>query len=211
MTDPGLYMIMTRPRIGYRAFMELCVSMELPLVQLRDKSLSDGELLALSRELVAIRKGSNTRLIINDRVDIALLSGADGVHLGRDDIPASELEKLGFDRSRMILGLSSHSPAQAAEAWEQKPDYIGFGPVHPTPTKAIPDPAVGLEPIGEIVSQSPCPVILIGGLFPDNLDSVLRQGARNLCLVRYFNESENPRPRIEGVLDQIRRRTHDAV
>lgn len=211
MTDPGLYMIMTSPRIGYHAFMELCVSMELPLVQLRDKELSDGELLKLCKELAEIRKGSSTRLILNDRPDIALLSGVDGVHLGRDDLPPSELEKMGFDRESMILGLSSHSLVQAKEAWEQKPDYIGFGPVYPTPTKAKPDPAVGLDLIDDIVSQSPCPVILIGGLFPDNLDAVLRKGARNLCLVRHFNESEDPRPRIESVLEQIQRRSNDSV
>jgi len=199
MNDPGLYMIMTRPALGYRAFMELCVREEMPVVQLRDKELSDRELLTLARELAAIRKGSQTRLIINDRPDIAFLSGACGLHLGQDDCPIDEVRQWGNSQKKMLYGLSSHSLTQAEEAWSRSPDYIGFGPVYPTPAKAKPDPAVGLKDITQIVNRSPCPVILIGGLFPENIEGVLEQGARNICLVRYFNDTKDPLPRIRDI------------
>lgn len=210
MNNPGLYVIMTEPRIGYRAFMEMCVEEGLPIVQLRDKKLSDRELLALARELAEIRAGTGTKLVINDRIDIALLSGADGVHLGQDDIPvrdAARLQAAQLPPHRYVTGLSTHSVAQAREAISLKPDYIGFGPVFPTPTKAKPDPAVGLESLLEVTAFAPCPVICIGGIFPENVAEVLDAGAKNVCMVRYFCDCDSPRSRIAEIRKLVREKT----
>jgi thiamine-phosphate pyrophosphorylase len=185
--------------------MEICVEEKLPIVQLRDKNLADADLLAIARELSAIRAGSDTKLIINDRTDIALLAGADGVHLGQDDLQMVDSMRLWPDSH--LCGLSTHSPDQAAEALARKPDYIGFGPVFPTPTKAKPDPVVGLDHLREITERASCPVICIGGIFPDNVEAILEAGAKNICMVRYFCESEAPRSRIAEMRDLIRERT----
>jgi thiamine-phosphate pyrophosphorylase len=197
MKDPGVYAIMTEPKIGYRAFMEICVQEKLPVVQLRDKNLPDGDLLDLARELSAIRAGSGTKLIINDRADIAYLAGADGVHLGQDDLRMSDASRLW--PARHISGLSTHSISQVSAALAQKPDYIGFGPVFPTPTKAKADPAVGIAALREVIEAAPCPVICIGGIDSGNVESVLEAGARNVCMVRYFCDCASPRSRITEI------------
>lgn len=204
MKDFGLYVIMTDPAVGYEKFLEVCVEERMPYVQLRDKSMSDGELLATAKRLADIVRATETRLIINDRPDIALLSGAHGYHLGRGDLPLAEARRLASTGTTMIAGLSSHSPAQAEDAVMQKPDYIGFGPVYPTPTKAIPDPAVGLSQIGTVVAGSSVPVVVLGGLFPEHIQQVIDAGARNVCCVRYLNEAEHPGERIREINRMMR-------
>ncbi len=202
--DRELYMIMTHPRVGYRKFLEICVENQLPLVQLRDKSMSGRELCETVSTLTEIIRGSSTRLIVNDRPDIALMCGASGFHLGQDDLPL-DLVREKFPESRnLVAGISTHSIEQAERAWAINPDYIGFGPVFPTTAKAVPDPAVGLESVSLIAERSPCPVVFIGGLFPENIADLIHAGARNVCMVRYMNEADDPARRIEEIRRMLR-------
>ena len=205
MTDFGLYFIITKPHLPYRVLAEICVDRGIRMLQLREKDLADRDILKAAEEILSVTAGTETKLIINDRADLGRLSGADGIHLGQDDISLEQgaLILPGEDR---IRGLSTHSPAQARNAWGKQPDYIGFGPIFPTPTKKNPDPAVGTDALGTIVKESPVPVVAIGGLFPENLSSVIQAGARNICLVRHFMEclrEEELLKRIESVQKQL--------
>ena len=192
--DFGLYVIITRPVLPYERIAEICAEEGVRMLQLREKHLPDREMLAVCRRLAAVTRGSDTKLIVDDRADIALLGGADGVHLGQTDLTLEEARCIvGPGR---IIGLSTHSLAQAREAIAQSPDYIGFGPVYPTPTKAIPDPTVGTQLLREAVALSPVPVVAIGGIDAGNLHTVTAAGARNLCCVRYLMESPDLRDRI---------------
>ncbi len=185
--DFGLCMIITKPKLPYKDVAEVCVKCGVKYLQLREKHLSDREILAVAKEVTAITKGSETKFVINDRADLALLAEADMLHLGQGDITMSDARKIVGD---MPIGLSTHSLEQAAEAIAQEPAYIGFGPVYPTTTKAIADPTVGTELLGEVLKSAPIPVIAIGGIFPENVESVTSVGARNFCLVRHLMESE---------------------
>lgn len=185
-------MILTRPEVGHAAAAEVAVKRGIKMLQLREKNWDDRELVRVAREVRAVTRGTDTRFIINDRPDIALLCGADGVHVGQDDLSVEDIRGVLGDEP--IVGLSTHSVEQATEAQKLVRDrggvdYIGFGPVYATTTKAIPDPVVGTELLKTVLGFSKVPVVAIGGLFPENLDTVLSAGAKNPCMVRYFMES----------------------
>ncbi len=199
MRDVGLYAIMTAPRAGHRAFAEACVECDVRILQLREKDLPDHELIAIAREIRSITRDTETMFVINDRPDIATLCNADGLHLGQSDMDIDDARKL-FGG---IIGLSTHSISQAEEALKRNPDYIGFGPVFPTPTKAIPDPAVGTDNLRKAMLLASVPVIAIGGIFPENLPEVLGAGAHNIAVVRHLMEVDDPRDRIRQLQDMI--------
>lgn len=191
MDNFGLYVILTRPAIGHVAAAEIAVTCGVRMLQLREKDLPDGELLRIAREVRDVTRGTETRFIVNDRPDIAVLCDADGVHVGQGDLPVAEVRRIVGNGK--IVGLSTHSIVQATEA-QSVPgvDYIGFGPVYPTTTKAVPDPVVGPALLTEVVAFSRLPVVAIGGIFPENIATVIAAGAKNLCLVRWFMEPPDP-------------------
>lgn len=203
MEDFGLYVILTRPGVGHAAAAEVAVRCGVRMLQLREKEMADGELLRVAREVREVTRGTQTRFIVNDRPDIAVLAEADGVHVGQEDLPVGEVRRLvGEGR---IVGLSTHSIAQARAAQSLKGvDYIGFGPVYPTTTKAVPDPVVGTALLGEVMGFSRLPVVAIGGIFPENLSAVREAGARNLCLVRYLMEPTEL-AEMERRIEEVRR------
>lgn len=191
MDNFGLYVILTRPAIGHVAAAEIAVRQGVRMLQLREKLLPDGELLRIAREVRAVTRGTGTRFVVNDRPDIAVLCDADGVHVGQGDLPVAEVRRIVGEG--MIVGLSTHSVAQATAAQSlMGVDYIGFGPVYPTTTKAVPDPVVGIVLLKEVLGFSQLPVVAIGGIFPENIATVLAAGAKNPCLVRYFMEPPDP-------------------
>ncbi|MEG2479327.1 MAG: thiamine phosphate synthase [Mucinivorans sp.] len=187
MRNFGLYGIITQPLLPFTRVAEVMVECGVSYLQLREKGLSDRALLKMALTVASITKGSSTRFVVNDRADIALLSGADCLHLGQGDLPIAQARGIVGD---MEIGLSTHSLEQAIEACALNPSYIGCGPVYPTPTKVTPDPVVGLGLLGQVVAASVVPVIAIGGIFPENMDVVMEAGARNVALVRYFMECD---------------------
>ncbi len=186
MQDFGLYVIITSPQLSYKKIAEICVAKQVKMLQLREKHLADRELVKISREIAEITRGTDTNFVINDRPDIAALTDADFVHLGQDDISMSDACQIAPNAK---FGLSTHSLAQAATALVHQPDYIGFGPIYPTPTKQIADPAVGTDLLKQVLQISTVPVVALGGIFPENLPKVLAAGAKNVALVRYLMES----------------------
>ena len=197
----GLYLIITKPVLSYQEIARIAVKHNIRYLQLREKNLSDRELIAISQEIIKITSGTPTKFIMNDRADLAKIVGADGLHLGQDDLTLQEAKSiLGEDK---IYGLSTHSLEQVSIATSQNPDYIGFGPIFPTPTKAKPDPAVGLTKIREVVANSPIPVVAIGGIDETNVEEVIYNGAENISLVRYFMNSKNLEERILKIITKL--------
>lgn len=194
MKDFGIYLIITKPTLPYSEIARIAVKQGIKYLQLREKNLTDREIISISQEILLITKGTQTSFILNDRVDLALIVRADGVHLGQSDVTIKDA-RLFLDKDKDI-GLSTHSAQQAEESLTTNPTYIGFGPLFPTPTKAIADPPVGLSNIRKIVKSSPVPVVVLGGIDNSNIKQVLLAGARNVSLVRYFMESSNLEERI---------------
>ncbi|MBT3169003.1 MAG: thiamine phosphate synthase [Candidatus Cloacimonetes bacterium] len=202
MENFGIYVIITKPVLSYREIAEICVRNEVTMLQLREKHLTDRQLLQAAREIISITKGTKTNFVINDRPDIAMLCNADYLHLGQTDLTISEARKI--VGKKIKIGLSTHSIQQAQDAISQKPDYIGFGPVFPTTTKIIPDPTVGTKNLQTVLKFAEIPVIAIGGIFPGNIDEVLQVGAKNLCLVRHFMETSDFENRLKKIKEKMR-------
>lgn len=198
----GLYMVMTNPVVGYEACAQAAVNCGLRYVQLRMKDAPRANILAEARKVRAVTRGTDTLFIMNDDVELAWAAEADGVHLGQGDMPFDEARKL-WTAPGKIFGLSTHSEKQAEAAIALNPDYIGVGPVFPTPTKVIPDPALGIERAGAIIKSSPLTCVALGGLDENNLAGLLKAGAVNFCAVRAIMQSPEPEKVIRK-LQQIR-------
>jgi thiamine-phosphate pyrophosphorylase len=151
------------------------------MIQLRDKR---GDLRSLCEEAGAIRqlcRRYRRLFIVNDRLDVALLAEADGVHLGQEDLPAELARPL--LHAGMLLGISTHSVEEAREAEAAGADYIGFGPVFPTGTKTGTRPTVGLDGIRMVKTAVKVPVLAIGGITLDRVPEVVRAGADGIAVI----------------------------
>jgi thiamine-phosphate pyrophosphorylase len=195
----GLYLVMTDPVAGYVRCSEAAVRAGIRYLQLRMKNQPPEVILRTAREVAAVVAGSPTRFIMNDDPALAVAAGANGVHLGQDDMPLPEAR--GAFPSLAYFGLSTHNEQQAGAAVALRPDYIGVGPIFATPTKAIADPTIGLIRMGAIVSSSPLACVAIGGIDFNNLPAVLRAGAKNFAVVRAVCQSQNPYDAITRLQD----------
>lgn len=145
------------------------------LIQLRDKEASSREMLDQARACLKLTRAAGATLIINDRVDVALTAGADGVHLGQDDMEVEDArEILGEDK---IIGVSTHSLDQFRAALETSANYVAIGPVYQTKTKENPEPVVGLEMIREAKKLTDRPLVAIGGITAERAPEVIAAGA----------------------------------
>jgi thiamine-phosphate pyrophosphorylase len=152
------------------------------VVQLREKHLAPREFYREAEEALKVARARGAKLIINDRADIALALGADGVHLGQDDMPAEAARSLLGDAA--IIGFSTHNPEQAAAAARLPVDYVAIGPIFATSSKENPDPAVGLEGVRrarEAVGRTP--LVAIGGIALERAPSVLDAGADSVAVI----------------------------
>ncbi|HMD56509.1 MAG TPA: thiamine phosphate synthase [Solirubrobacteraceae bacterium] len=159
------------------------------VVQLREKSLPDDELAAVAHASRILCEQLGLLFIVNDRPPVAAEIGADGVHVGQDDMPVGEVrELLGDD---MLVGLSTHTPSQIDASDPSLVDYIGVGPVHATPTKPG-RPAVGVELVRYAAAHAPVPFFAIGGLDAANVGEVLDAGAERVCVLRAITDADDP-------------------
>ncbi len=176
------------------------------VVQLRDKRLGAEELTAVAREAAAICAELGALFVVNDHPAIALEVGADGVHVGQDDMPVERVR--GLVGAEMLVGLSTHTPAEVTAACGRQPsggalgadengdnptrmDYIGVGPVHSTPTKPG-RPATGLELVRHAAADATVPFFAIGGIHAGNTAAVLAAGAQRVAVVRAVAEAPDP-------------------
>lgn len=151
------------------------------VVQLRLKTEDGREMLQQAKNVKALADEYAKYFIVNDRVDVAVLSDADGVHLGQNDIPVHEARKLMGDDK--LIGVSVCSLNEAITAMNDGADYLGVGPIFATPTKPN-DPAIGLDAIFQIKRAVDIPVVAIGGIDKGNIQDVIRAGADAAAVVR---------------------------
>ena len=157
------------------------------ILQLRMKGAEGRSMLQAALVLRALCDEARATFIVNDRLDVALAAGADGVHLGQDDLPLGDARALsppGF-----LIGVSTHDEAQARAAAEAGADYLGFGPVFATSTKERPDPVVGLERLAAVCRGVRVPVVAIGGITLEQIAAVAATGARAAAVIRAVNSA----------------------
>lgn len=159
------------------------------LIQLRAKGAAESVVADLGRKLAPLCQAAGTPFILNDYPHLVPATGADGVHVGQDDMSLDEARKLAGPG--VIVGKSTHSPAQAAAAREEGADYIGFGPLFSTPTKPEYVP-VGLDDIRQAQELSGLPVFCIGGIKLENLPTVLAAGAQRVVIVSGILAAPDP-------------------
>ena len=151
------------------------------LVQFRGKGLPDRRFLALAAEALAAARRGGAMLVVNDRPDVAVILGADGVHLGQDDLEPRAVRSLLSPGT--LLGVSTHDLEQLRRARDEPVDYVAIGPVFATRSKAEPDPVVGLATVRAARALTSRPLIAIGGITEDNARSVAEAGADGLAVI----------------------------
>ncbi len=160
-------------------------------VQIREKDLPARELFRIAREANSIA-GPAARIVVNDRLDVALAAGAGGVHLGSESAPVSEVVRwcrAGHAPEGFLVGASCHQIEGAVGAEKDGADYVFFGPVFATPSKLRYGPPQGIEPLAEVCRRVRIPVLAIGGVTAANAAECLRAGAAGIAAIRLFQEA----------------------
>ncbi len=193
--DFSLYLITDRTQLtaGYSLFsaVEAALQGGVKAVQLREKDLPAAELLPLARQLRDLTRSYAARLLINDRIDLALAVQADGVHLGGHSLPADVARRL--VGPELLIGISTHSCAEISRAAAQGADFVTFGPVYATPSKAAFGAPQGLQALAKACHGSTLPVFALGGMTPERTTEVMRSGAAGIALISAILASPDPR------------------
>ena len=191
--DDALLYLVTPARIGAGDVADIAAELKdagVDLLQLREKEMEAGEVLRVGTPLLDACREAGLPLIVNDRPDIAVTLGADGVHVGQDDLPVEATRGFVGDR---IVGLSTHSREQVdgtTKLWTLL-DYVAVGPVNETPTKPG-RPGTGLELVRYAAEQIPLPWFVTGGMNTETLPGAIEVGARRIVVVRAITESDDP-------------------
>jgi thiamine-phosphate pyrophosphorylase len=179
----GLYVIIDTETLGFKGEVDAtrkAINGGAKVIQLRDKQHSKGELLAIAQKLADLCHKSNVLFIVNDYLDIALASEADGIHIGQDDLPLSVIRKeLPVDK---VIGLSASTLALARKAESEGADYIAVGSIFPSPTKPKAT-VVGLERLRQVRKAISIPVVAIGGINRQNIGQVIEAGADAAAII----------------------------
>lgn len=191
--DPSL-----RPDLAVEELARVLAKAGVRLVQLRAKQARTAELLSDARRLLA-SLAPGTLLVVNDRADVAAISGAAGVHLGQEDLPVEAArQSLGPEK---LIGLSTHTECQIDAARSLPIDYVAFGPIFPTATKADTEPVVGLEGLRKARGLTDKPLVAIGGITAENAAAVLGAGADTVAVISGWLAADD----IPGRLEAFRR------
>jgi thiamine-phosphate pyrophosphorylase len=203
--DVRLYVLITESacKLPWLQVAEQAILGGADCLQLREKSLESGELLNRAKQLVALCKRHKVISIINDRPDIAMLSGADGVHVGQTDLPARDVRKL--IGAQKILGISTHNLDQAKQAVLDGADYIGVGPIFKSATKSR-DYVAGPVFAREVSKIIPLPAVAIAGINEQNVDEMLVTGIRAIAVTAAVAASDDPRAAAERLKFKLENR-----
>jgi len=149
------------------------------------------ELVRIARMARRVCDDAGAALIVNDRIDVALAAGADGVHLGQTDLPIEAARRVS---GKLWIGISTHNVAQVRAACDAGADYLGFGPVFATSTKQHPDPVQGVAGLrAAVAAAGDRPIVAIGGITAANVDDIYCTGAHAICAISAVNEARDPR------------------
>ena len=183
-----------------------CLQGGAQLLQVRAKRAASGWLLDVATRVIALARESGAKVIVNDRADIARLSGAYGVHVGQDDLPPSAARiVVGPDT---VIGLSTHTPDQLAGALAEPANYLAIGPVFETRTKATGYAAVGLEAVrsaARVARTHGLPLVAIGGITLDRIDDVFEAGATSVAVISDMLVTSDPAARVRAYLERLAR------
>lgn len=204
--DLSLYLVLDPDlcrAIGMIETARLAVRGGATMVQLRDKQATTAEMIATGLELKAVLAGMGVPLIVNDNVDAAIAIGAEGVHVGQDDMDAAAVrQRIGRE---MILGLSVETEELARRVDAAVVDYVGIGPVFATGTKPDHKPPVGFEGLARIAAISPVPAVAIGGLKGEHAGAVFSAGAKGLAVVSAICGQPDPEAATKLIAAEIAR------
>lgn len=168
-------------------------------VQLREKSLSARALYELARQAASITRGTSTRLLVNDRADIARAAAADGVHLTARSMGADVIRRL-FG-AQFLIGASAHSLDEARRARDRGADFVLLGPIFDTPQKRSYGPPLGLDALRKTAAElRPFPVVAVGGITAENVACVFEAGASGVAAIRLFSEADDLVSTVERIL-----------
>lgn len=199
MTDWRLYLVTDTALCGAHgvpAVVEQAVDGGATVVQVRDPHASARELVALTRAVLTVVDG-RVPVLVNDRVDVALAAGADGVHVGQSDLDPESVRSIAPD---LIIGLSVSTTAETIAAQALPVDYLGAGPIFATSTKPDAAAATGLDGLAAICAASSMPVVAIGGLSARNCPDVRRTGAAGVCVVSAICSADDARAAAAGLV-----------
>jgi len=191
--DPTLYLVAGSDAVRGRAVADVvaaAVRGGVTLVQLREKTLPDAEVIAAARALIDVLRPLGVPLIVNDRVDLAIAAGAAGVHLGQDDLDAARARALLGPAG--IVGVSAGTAAEAATVSAALSDYVGVGSVYPTASKADAGAAIGLSGLRALQARLPVPVVAIGGIHAGNAAEVAATGVAGIAVVSAICGADDP-------------------
>jgi thiamine-phosphate pyrophosphorylase len=198
--DFNLYLITDRTQVATNHTLLSAVDSALQggvkAIQLREKDLSAAALLPLALELRDLTRQYNARLLINDHIDVALAVQAEGVHLGEHSQPTDVVRQL--IGPKLLIGVSTHNSADISRAAEQGADFVTFGPVYATPSKAAFGPPQGLKALAEACRGSSLPVFALGGITPPRTAEVRQAGASGVALISAICANPDPRTAAEA-------------
>jgi len=177
-------------RLSHVKLTELAIAGGADTIQFREKSGETRQMIRVAEEMGVLCKKAGVTFVINDRVDVAIASRADGVHLGQNDFPIPLARKLLGDEA--IIGGSAATMEEAYKCLSEGADYIGFGPVYFTASKGDAGPVSGLDLLKEVVEKVPLPIIAIGGLTRDNTSLVMQTGAHGIAVISAVCCGEDP-------------------
>jgi len=184
--------------------LQAAVDAEVPLFQIREKALQSRVLYELTTRAAEITRGSKTRLLVNDRSDIARAAGADGVHLTTQSLPAHVVRKV--YGAQFLIGVSTHSLQAAREAAQAGADFVVFGPVFETESKRVYGAPQGVEKLREVTSElGDFPVVAIGGIAFENVENCFAAGASGIAAIRLLNDATGLVSIVEKIRNGFRR------
>jgi thiamine-phosphate pyrophosphorylase len=199
----GLYLVTSQSLSAGRTTLEVvraALDAGVRLIQLREKDMPIRALVRLAGEVRCLTEAAGALLLINDRLDVALAVGADGVHLGQEDFPIPEARRLAPD---LIIGASTHSVEEALRAQEEGASYVNIGPIFPTATKSWTAPFLGLEGLRRIAAVTHVPFSVMGGIKSDHIPALVQSGAQAIALVTAVTAAPDPFAATRHLLDVI--------
>jgi len=200
----GLYLVTSQALSCGRSTLEIvdtALTGGVRLIQLREKEMPMPDFLRLAEQVRARTAQAGALLIINDRVDVALAVGADGVHLGQTDFPIAPARRLAPD---LIIGASTHSPSEAQAAERAGASYINIGPLFPTQTKQTSGEFLGLEGLRKIARRVTIPWTVMGGIKKEHIPDLLKAGAHTIAVVTAVTAAVDPAQAARELLFKIR-------